>query len=107
MFSNKERSVVYLLSENIARNLVPAKFGKTALLLKSPQEIEKEKSSLDVYCAFGKFEIKKSKVKVNFYYYTKDSKNEGFNREVLIYEYQKVDGKWKFVSRWHPGLLGV
>jgi hypothetical protein len=105
LFSNKDRPVLYFSSENLTRDLVPTKIGETALLLKSPDEIEKEKSRLDVYCAFGKFEIKKSTAKVSFYYYTKDSKGEGFDREVLEYEYRKVSGKWKFVSRKHPGLF--
>lgn len=107
LFYNKEKPVLYFSSENIARDLLPTKVGETALSLKSPDEIEKVKSSLDHYCAFGKFEIKKSTANVSFYYYRKDSKSKEFNREVLEYEYRKVSGKWKFVSRTHPGLIGI
>ena len=105
LFYNKEKPVLYFSSENIARDLLPTKIGEATLSLKSPDEIEKEKSRLDQYCAFGKFEIKKATAKVSYYYYTKNSKGEGFDREVLEYEYRKVSGKWKFVSRAHPGLF--
>lgn len=101
---DEERLNVYLSTENIARNLVPPKIGNAAILLKSPQEIEKEKNSLTSYCAFGKFEFKNSTVIVSFYNYWKNSAGDGFDRGVLEYEYRKVAGKWKFISRKHPGL---
>ncbi len=100
----EEDSSLNISTENITRSLVPPKIGKTAILLKSPKEIENEKTRLSVYCAFGKFEIKNSTVNVSFYYYTKDPSNKDFNREVLEYKFLKVGKKWKFVSRAHPGL---
>ena len=103
VFANKERPVVYLSSQNIARDLVPAKLGETSLLLKTPEELEK--SGLDVYCGFGEFAFKKSTAAVSFYYYTKAFTRIGYNREVLEYEFQKVAGKWEYVSRRHPGLF--
>ena len=99
------RLVVFLSTENIDRDLVSGKIGEAKILLKSPEEIEKEKKDWREYCAFGKFEIDGSTMNVSFYYYTKDSKNEGFDRVVLEYEYRKVAGKWKFISRKHPGLI--
>ena len=105
LFSDKKDSFVTLSTENIDRSLVPPKIGETAILLKSPQEIENEKKSLSFYCVFGKFEIKNSTVNVKFYYYTKDSSGEDFNRETLEYEYRKVGKNWKFVARKHPGLF--
>ena len=104
LFRNEEGSAVNLSTENITRSLVPPKIGETSILLKSPQEIENEKTSLSNYCAFGKFEIKNSTVNVSFYYYTKDSSNKDFDQEVLEYEFLKVGKKWKFMSRKHPGL---
>lgn len=104
LFSNETRPVLYFSSENVARNIVPSKIGGTTLLLKKPEEIEKAKNSLDVYCAFGKFELEKTTANVTFYYYMKDSASGEFIREVLIYEFRKDSGKWKFVSRAHPGL---
>lgn len=101
----KKDSTVTLSTENIDRSLVPPKIGETTILLKSPQEIENEKKSLNHYFAFGKFEIKNSTVNVSFYSFEKDSSDEDFNRETLVYEYQKVGKNWKFVSRKHPGLF--
>lgn len=101
---DEERLNVYLSTENISRNVVPGKIGETKILLKSPQEIEREKKNRREYFAFGKIETDGAKAVVSFYHYTKASNSEEFNRTVLIYEYRKTAGKWKFISRAHPGL---
>jgi hypothetical protein len=101
---DEQKLIVYLSTENISQNLVPGKVGAVKILLKSPQQIEKEKKNWLDYRAFGKFARKGSTVIVRFNSYTRVSQTGEFDLMVQEFEYRKKAGKWELVSIGFPGM---
>lgn len=98
---------VVVSTENIEADWLPSKIRDAEILPRTPKEIELELRNLNNYLALGPISVNEGTVWVTLFAYFKSSDSEKLERETFIYEIEKVDGKWKYVARHHPGLRGT
>lgn len=90
----EEKDIVPLSLQNISPKLVPKLQGITFDLL-TAQKIEEKTQTGFNYYSFGKFQLKDSKVQVEFGDTFLNSKGGATYSFFTLYEFRKTKGKWK------------
>jgi predicted nuclease of predicted toxin-antitoxin system len=93
----ERKEVVYLSSENLPPNFKP-KIRRIKFVLVNPEEIEKRSKEGFGYYAFGKFEIKSSRILVSFHDLWRSPLSRFNLYRETEFEYGKVSDRWKMIK---------